>query len=789
MNTNFSFKTQITWLSTGLILLTVIFLTVSNWVRFADYAEAKIEEKLYVAHNVLDQSLSLQEQVLITTASVLTADFGFKQAVASKDKDTIKSVLINHGKRINADLMLLLDLEGRLLTGNSQHSFTIDTIEKNIGRIPFRDVHAQILSIDAKVFQIIIVPVKAPRIIAYTVIGFEFDRNSLLQFKDLLSLDVSLIQTVTLDGKQQNTSIVKSSLDDTKIQQEIISGTIQKHPNLLLTRSEYFHRTIPFGKSNDVQAILSVSLIQIQNDFNQLILYILMIAFIVIIIAITLSRILARRLSKPLKLLMKITQNIGRGNLEVPALNNHLPAEFTELYQGFVLMGSEIEQREVEITYQAERDLLTGLYNRYKVLNEIQNIIHNNINLALITVNIKGFKTLNDTIGISNSDAILKETADRIVNYLDKKNPQAIDTSSSSLGIAARINADEFLVCLPVPNTQSINSVFDGLRTYLEQPFCVEGIKMSVCLYYGIANSMDHGTDAEKLIRRSSMAALSARQDQLKLKYYQKGDDEAYLSKLHLIEELRAALDNTNSPLFMNYQPKLNLKTGKVDKFEALIRWINKKNEFVNPEVFVGLAEQAGLIITLTRWVILNVIQQIDTWNKLGYHFKVSINLSAQDIQHEDFTDYLLMSLKKHNVEPNQITLELTERDLADNENLVAERLRHLKTLGFEVSVDDYGIGQSSLAKLKNLPVDELKIDKTFILTLDQCQEDQDIVLSTISLGHKLGLRVVAEGVENKASLELLRQFECDYIQGYYLSRPLGAEKIIEWYQSDEQPN
>ena len=789
MNTNFSFKTQITWLSTGLILLTVIILTDSNRVRFADYAEEKIEEKLYVAHNVLDQSLSLQEQVLITTANVLTADFGFKQAVASKDKDTIKSVLINHGKRINADLILLLDLEGRLLTGNSQHSFTIDTIEKNIGRIPFRDVHAQILSIDAKVFQIIIVPVKAPRIIAYTVIGFEFDRNSLLQFKDLLSLDVSLIQTATSDGKQQNTSIVKSSLDDTKIQQEIISGTIQKHPNLLLTRSEYFHRTIPFGKSNDVQAILSVSLIQIQNDFNQLILYILMIAFIVIIIAITLSRILARRLSKPLKLLMKITQNIGRGNLEVPALNNHLPAEFTELYQGFVLMGSEIEQREVEITYQAERDLLTGLYNRYKVLNEIQNIIHNNINLALITVNIKGFKTLNDTIGISNSDAILKETADRIVNYLDKKNPQAIDTSSSSLGIAARINADEFLVCLPVPNTQSINSVLNGLRTCLEQPFCVEGIKMSVCLYYGIANSMDHGTDAEKLIRRSSMAALSARQDQLKLKYYQKGDDEAYLSKLHLIEELRAALDNTNSPLFMNYQPKLNLKTGKVDKFEALIRWINKKNEFVNPEVFVGLAEQAGLIITLTRWVILNVIQQIDTWNELGYHFKVSINLSAQDIQHEDFTDYLLMTLKKHNVEPNQITLELTERDLADNENLVAERLKYLKTLGFEVSVDDYGIGQSSLAKLKNLPVDELKIDKTFILTLDQCQEDQDIVLSTISLGHKLGLRVVAEGVENKASLALLRQFECDYIQGYYLSRPLEAEKIIEWYQSDEQPN
>lgn len=789
MNTNISFKTQITWLSTGLILLTVVFLTASNWIRFADYAEAKIEEKLYVAHNVLDQTLNLQEQVLITSASVLTSDFGFKQAVASEDKDTIKSVLINHGKRINADLMLLLDLEGRLISGNSQHSFATDTIEKNIGKIPFRDVHAQILSIKSKVFQIIIVPVKAPRIIAYTVIGFEFNRNSLLQFKDLLSLDVSFIQTTMTGSKKKNTSIVKSSIDDIQIKQQLISGTIKKSPNLLLTRSEYFHRVIPFGKSNDVHAILSVSLIQIHNDFNQLIFYILMIAFIVIIIAIILSRILARRLSNPLNSLMEITQNIGRGNFEVPVLNNNLPAEFTELYQGFALMGSEIEQREVEIIYQAERDLLTGLYNRYKVLREIKNTVHNGINIALITININGFKTINDTIGINNADALLIQIANRITYYINMNIQQPNTSFGSYSGMAARVHADEFLVCLPVQNTQSISSVFDDFRTYLEQPFCVEDIKMSLCLYYGIANSIDNGRDAEKLIRRSSMAALSARQDQLQIKYYQKGDDEAYLSKLHLIEELKAALDNPNSPLFMNYQPKLNLETGNVDKLEALIRWVNKKNEFVNPEIFVGLAEQAGLIITLTRWVILNVIKQIDIWNKQGYHFKISINLSAQDIQHEDFTDYLLVTLEKHNVKPNQITLELTERDLADNENVVAERLNHLKTLGFEVSVDDYGIGQSSLAKLKNLPVDELKIDKTFILALDQCQEDQYIVSSTITLGHKLGLRVVAEGVENKASLELLRQFECDYIQGYYLSRPLSAEKIIEWYESDEQPS
>jgi EAL domain-containing protein (putative c-di-GMP-specific phosphodiesterase class I) len=284
------------------------------------------------------------------------------------------------------------------------------------------------------------------------------------------------------------------------------------------------------------------------------------------------------------------------------------------------------------------------------------------------------------------------------------------------------------------------------------------------------------------------MAVSLAYQEQVSLRFYQEGEDENYLYKLRLIEELKEALESEVSPLFMNYQPKLNMNTGKIDKLEALIRWINKEEKFVNPELFIDLAEKAGLIVSLTRWVILQVIQQTEQWNKMGYHFKVSINLSAQDIQNEQFVDYLLTTVNNHDVATTQITLELTERDIAENEALVIARLSHLKSLGFAISVDDYGIGQSSLAKLKSLPVDELKIDKTFILTLEQCQKDQDIVASTISLGHKLGLSVVAEGVENKASLMLLNDFKCDYAQGYYLSRPVSAEKFIEWYKTYESP-
>jgi diguanylate cyclase (GGDEF)-like protein len=774
MNTRFSFKAQITWLLTSLILLTVIILTGSNWFRFADYAENQIERQMYFAQNVLDQTLRSQERVLTTTASVLAADFGFKQAVATRDKNTVESVLFNHGKRINADLMLILDLEGKLSTTSSLHSFDEKTIQANITKLPFREVHAQILSIENKVYQVIVVPVKAPRVIAYTVIGFEFDQVSLLKLKDLIALDLTLVQ---------NNQLIESSIEREDIIKQLLQGTKQQSPNLLLTRADYFHKTINFAGSKDIKAILSAPLTQIQSDFNRLIFSMLIIAVIVIVIAITFSRLLSRGLSTPLHILMEVTQKIGRGELNVPKLANRLPVEFSELYQGFSLMGAAIENREQSIVYQAERDILTGLYNRHKTLTKVADYFNKDIHLVVITFNIKAFKALNDTIGLTNGDNILKEIAARILVYIEESNHNLEHDI-----IAARTNSDEFLLAVPIQKTNEIKHFIELLQSELNRPFWLDDIKINLSLYFGVANSIEHGVDAERLIRRSTMAVASAYQEQVLLRFYQDGEDEAYLYKLRLIEELKEALECEVSPLFMNYQPKLNMNTGKIDKLEALIRWINKEGNFVNPELFIDLAEKAGLIVSLTRWVILQVIQQTEQWNKMGYRFKVAINLSAQDIQNEQFVDYLLNTVNNHEVSTSQITLELTERDIAENEALVVARLSHLKSLGFLISVDDYGIGQSSLAKLKSLPVDELKIDKTFILKLEQCQKDQDIVASTISLGHKLGLSVVAEGVENKESLMLLNDFHCDYAQGYYLSRPVSAEKFIEWYKTYESP-
>jgi EAL domain-containing protein (putative c-di-GMP-specific phosphodiesterase class I) len=352
--------------------------------------------------------------------------------------------------------------------------------------------------------------------------------------------------------------------------------------------------------------------------------------------------------------------------------------------------------------------------------------------------------------------------------------------------LAARLGGDDFLISVRYRVENEISHIVDDVDANLRRPYTFNELTLNLNFRVAVLVELDHQTSPDVLVRRVAIAMGNAKSEQSRVRYYKQGEDEAYLSRLQLLEELRIVLEQDDGQLFLTYQPKLELVNNRVNKAEALIRWINKEGEFINPEMFIDLAEQSGLIVTLTRWVIRQVVKQLSEWQGMGHSFKVAINMSAQDIQHSQFVNYLLDQVSTHNVSAAQIIIELTERDLMDNEELVVERLTYLKSLGFEISVDDYGIGQSSLSKLKQLPIDELKIDKSFVMKLDQSETDQDIVSSTIALGHKLGLRVVAEGVENAESLQLLRTFGCDHIQGYFLSRPIKPDEFIKWYTAYE---
>ncbi|EAT12684.1 bifunctional diguanylate cyclase/phosphodiesterase [Bermanella marisrubri] len=767
-------RSQITWLFIALIFLTTLAIMASIWLRTAEYSHNIIERRVESAQRVLNQYLTAREQLLITAARVLTADFGFKQAVATSDANTIVSALNNHGRRIKADVMMLLDTEGVLNHLSVRDNTKKDVFQEALDGLPLRLDNSQFLVVNKNVYQVLVLPIKAPRLIAYSVIGFKLDMHALSDLQELTGLDISLIEQddvlITSLDSPQKASIFWNSrkAEKSKIEREI------EHPL-------YRHRVIDFGEKTGLSALLTASLQQENEDYYRLLYSVVFIAVITLLIALISIRLLAKGITIPLSNLVMLTKQVAKGEFSHIEGNAPKAQEFRELEQAFFNMGQEISERESEIIYQAKHDLLTGLLNRHTLQKELDSSVHESEHLVLIGIDIKSFKQLNDTMGPRVGDEILISLASRLNELVESH-----VSYHKSYANAARISNDFFLLVVTLSQIDEVDVYCQTVRQKLIKSYEIDSMIINFDLYCGVVIDTDNADQGETLLRRVEIAVNAAKDEYTAIRYYETGEDEAYLERISIIENLKDTLASDNGSMFMTFQPKLNLKTEKIDKVEALIRWVNEDGDFVNPELFIDLAEKSGLIVDLTQWVVRNVVRQIADWNEAGYLMKVAINLSAQDIQHDGFIEFILDTIASYSVSASQITLELTERDLMENESQAINRLANLKMVGFEVSIDDYGIGQSSLSKLKDLPANELKIDKGFIMTLEQSDADQVIVKSTIELGHKLGMRVVAEGVENQMSLDILRSFGCDHAQGFYLSKPLKADAFINWLSNYE---
>ena len=391
---------------------------------------------------------------------------------------------------------------------------------------------------------------------------------------------------------------------------------------------------------------------------------------------------------------------------------------------------------------------------------------------TLVAIDIKGLRHINDKLGPQVGDECLIAVANRIRQFSDELG-----------GFHARIGGDEFLTVYPSVEANQVKCAVADLIEQLQAPYQIKSLKISLRFNAGIVQYPGQGVKADDLMRRVLIAVDAATTSQQSLYYYQDGEDEAHLDRLIMLDELKQAIDDDNGQLFMTYQPKLNIKSQKIDKVESLIRWQRDDGSWVSPEVFIDLAEQSGVIVDLTAWVVKTVVTQVARWQEQDIIMQAAINVSAQDIAFPSFFSHLAKQLKENDVNGQLITIELTERDMIENEEQGIKALENLKSLGVKISLDDYGVGQTSLGRLKLLPIDELKLDKCFILQLEQSKQDQYIVESTINLGHQLGFSVVAEGVENKASLDFLKLMKCDYAQGYYLSRPLKSEQFLQWLE------
>lgn len=483
-----------------------------------------------------------------------------------------------------------------------------------------------------------------------------------------------------------------------------------------------------------------------------------------------------KQIAQPIKNLSLAATRITEGDFKTEiAINSN--DEIGKLADTFNQMQSGIAKREERIIRHAHYDELTGLANSTLMSNRIDAVIEradlNKSTFSLVLLNLKRFKDINSAFGHAHGDAVIKEVSKRILTHV------------KNADLVARTNGDKFFMLLEDTEELAAASYTSALIKQLTQTIEIDSTSITLSVCAGIVSYPEHGSDTVDLLRQVDVAMNQAKDSFSEVTLFKSGIDQGHIRQLSIIRDLGDAVKSDE--LMLYYQPKIDSKTNQLIGVEALIRWIHPELGFMPPDEFIPIAERSGNIGLITCWVLQKAIAQCQSWNDEGLHIKMSVNLSAIDLLDQTLPNSILSLLEKHEVHPSQLVLEITESTVLRDTDLALLLLNQLKDAGINLSIDDYGTDFSSLAKLRELPVHELKIDKSFVMNMIENENDTVIVKSTIDLGHNMGLRITAEGVEDKETLILLNQLGCDEIQGYFISRPLPISDFAGWVKEYEQ--
>ena len=433
---------------------------------------------------------------------------------------------------------------------------------------------------------------------------------------------------------------------------------------------------------------------------------------------------------------------------------------------------TERKQAEEVIERAAFHDLLTELPNRNKLNECLQQAIRADRGrgdlIGLLVMDLNNFKEINDTLGHDRGDCVLKEIAVRLQRVVGAPN------------LVSRLGGDEFAIMLPGPITSDdVHSVVQRIQSALHPPIMVDGLPVLAEAGIGVALYPQNGLDAEGLLRRADIAMYAAKKAGAGHVIYEAKHDQHSPARLSLLAELRQGIEQDQ--LVLHYQPQIDLKSGQVCGAEALVRWLHPHRGLVAPHVFIGPAEHTGLIHPLTEWVMLTAIRQCRSWQKEGLRIPLAINLSARSLFDPLLPDRIITLLQNCELAAEMFSVEITESSIMADPVRARQILLRIHEIGVRISIDDFGVGYSSLGYLLKLPVDRLKVDKSFVVNM-ACEEgNAAIVRSTIDLAHNLGVEVVAEGVEDAKTYNQLLKLACDRAQGYFISEPLSTLDFSVW--------
>jgi diguanylate cyclase (GGDEF)-like protein len=739
-----------------------------------DSVRRHARDELAVGERVFERLLAQSGERLAGAGQALSTDFALREAIATRDKASIAAVLRRHRDPSSADLVMLFGTNGQLLgdATSSRGARVPEPLARQALNVARSDQAFGIGMIGEGAYQLVAVPVRAAAPLGWVVSGLRLDDRVLKELAALTSLEVSIatregahawrLLASTLPADRQGAPLAGLPDEPGALPGGMLIGGERESASL----------AIPLGHNDGVfvTGVLQRSLDAATSPFRTLQTTLLALTVAGLILAAIGSVVMARRITGPLGALVDAARKIEEGDYQhrVPGTAD----ELGELASAFNHMADRIALREARISELAYADPLTSLANRAlfndRLAQALSGAQRGHGQLAVLTLDLDRFKHVNDTLGHDMGDQLLREVARRLHHALQRRT----DT-------VARLGGDEFAVLLPTEGVDGAKLVARKIVEVLSEPLTIEGHLVDVGASTGIAVYPEHGEGAAMLMRCADVAMYAAKRAGTGFEIYDSRLDQNTPARLSLPGELRQAVEHDQLALL--YQPKIGLRGRTFSAAEALVRWNHPVRGLLLPESFVPFAEQTGYIKAVTRWVLSTVFRQCAEWRVRGLELGVSVNISARDLHAPDFPRVIAELASAHRMTLESVSLEVTESAVMDDPAHALGVLERLHAMGVRLSIDDFGTGYSSLAYLKRLPVDELKIDKSFVMGLVSDPDDAAIVRATIDLAHHMGLTVTAEGVEDARALETLRRLGCDLAQGEHISAPLRPAELERW--------
>ncbi|MBV1880219.1 MAG: EAL domain-containing protein [Pseudomonadales bacterium] len=771
------------------LVFLALFLSVQGVLLLAFYSTVvtnvgeQVEDQLGASTRVFEQIIAERISVLGEKALVLARDDGFRSVIGpifqsdiieAVDSATVQSALENFGRRIDSDLSIIYDVDNNVVAVSSGSIKDIQHLPKISDDLKIQaendGVASTIVAIDGHIFELVLVPFKAPDIIAWIALGIEFDSAAAEQIKALSPIELE----IAFLYQNQSGYHLASTTSSPEPMKQFVRQNIDQDTGVLFRRSfsgqDQLFRHITLEKGNgsqgNISALVYFSMDQALAPYFAVAVALSGVMIVGLILLIVGSMAISNGVTRPLRDLVSASHRIATGDYtEVACAEGN--DEITDLTTSFNLMIDAVKEREQRIVFQSNHDIETSLPNRNFFETQIKQAVVEMSEFVVVVAEVQQLLDLRSVLNHTRVNDLIAAIGHRISNTANTQ--------------VSRLSTEAFIFIVEDANQGEVTASL--LTNAFLTPFDVNGLAVDASVKMGFTRFPEDSHEPLELMQYANSALDQARSVAKGYAWYVASNCHEFVNRLTLMSDFRDALDRDE--IKFAYQPKRDIASGKTISVEALVRWISPTRGFVSPDEFIPFAERTGDIKHLTKWGIREAIKQCAEWRAQDIDLVVAVNLSAVDLMNRNLPGEIMVLLQEYGLRPSSLALEVTESAIMHDMTRALHILNILSAVGIKLSIDDYGTGYSSLSYLKKLPVSELKIDKAFVLNLADSDEDKILVRSTIELAHNLGLKVIAEGVEDQVTVDLLTEYGCDTLQGYFICRPVPASEIEAFLASE----